>query len=90
MRKFLFPFLLVFSLIVSGAIAVTILNEKAIVPLLLATGMPWTLWLYGLGLLWLGLFVAALGFCGRKGMLLLLGAPTGLFPALHFFSVTWR
>jgi len=45
---------------------------------------------YGLGLVWLGLLVAALGFCGRKGVLLLLGAPTGMFPTLHFVFVVLR
>jgi len=90
MRKFLFPLLFVLSLIVAGMIAFTIFNQRAIVPLVLATGIPWEFWFYGSGVLWLGLFLAALCFCGRKGTLLLLGAPTGLFPMLHFFSVTWR
>jgi hypothetical protein len=90
MRKYLFSFLLVFSLIVAGMIAFTIFNERTIDSLLLATGIPYEFWFYGLGILWLGLFVAALCFCGRKGTLLLLGAPTGLFPTLHFVFVVLR
>ncbi|HTS42456.1 MAG TPA: hypothetical protein VMH84_18175 [Xanthobacteraceae bacterium] len=90
MRKFLLPILLVLSLIVAGAIAFTIFNQRTIAKFILATGIPWELWLYGLGFLWVGLFVAALCFCGRKGALLLLGAPTGTFPVLHFFFVFWR
>jgi hypothetical protein len=90
MRKFLFPFLLVISLIVAGIIAFTIFKQRTIATFLLAIGMPWEFWFYGLGILWLGLFVAALCFCGRKGTLLLLGAPTGLFPTLHFVFVVLR
>ena len=90
MKKFLFPFLLVISLIVAGIIAFTIFNERTIDSLLLATGISYESWFYGLGILWLGLFVAALCFCGRKGVLLLLGAPTGLFPTLHFVFVVLR
>lgn len=90
MRKFLFPFLLVVSLIVAGLIAFTIFNERTIDQFLLATGIPWEFWFYGLGLLWLVLLGAALCFCGRKGVLLLLGAPTGMFPALHFVFVFLR
>ena len=89
MRKFLFPILLVLSLTVSGAIAFSLFNQKAIAKFLIATGIPWEFWFYGSGFLWLGLFVAALCFCGRKATLLLLGAPTGMFPVLYFLS-NWR
>ena len=90
MRKFLLPFLLVLSLVVAGIIAFTIFNQRTIGRLVVATGISWEVWFYGLGALWLGLFVAAICFCGRKGALLLLGAPTGMFPTLHFIFVVLR
>jgi len=90
MKKFLLPVLLVVSLIVAGMIAFTIFNQRTIGRFLLATGLSYESWFYGLGLVWLGLLVAALGFCGRKGVLLLLGAPTGMFPTLHFVFVVLR
>ena len=51
--------------------------------------VPYVLW-YGLGFLWLGMFVFATVKFGESGLWLLIGAPGGLLPFLYIALITHR